>query len=90
MQKLARHEETQDIAMSKMTDRWLEPKNDYEKLKKCSNLTRVDLVGYSIEIRFKSSRKMMLDMKEVNLSRYEAWKWWRHEEMKMPEWWFED
>ena len=51
MQKLARHEENQDIAMSKMTYRWLEPKNDYVKVTECLSLTRVDHEGYNIKIR---------------------------------------
>ena len=36
-----------------MSDRWLEPKNDYKKLIKCPNLTRDDPKGYSIKIRSK-------------------------------------
>ena len=42
-----------NIEISKMTDRWLEPKNDYQKLIKCPNLTRVDPKGYNIKIRSK-------------------------------------
>ena len=46
-----------------MSNRWLEPKNDYKKLIKCPSLTRVDPEGYSIKIRSKMIRKMILDMK---------------------------
>ena len=80
MQKSARYEKNQDIAIYKMTDRWLEPKNDYKKLIQCPSLTRVDPVGYSIKIRSNLVERWFWTWK----SEFESiWKWWRHEEMKM-------